>query len=141
MHVSSSQRAKPRAIVAAHAFLAVLALACCAPPARAGLNCGDMPILQPASIVPAVQTDVQEKVEIIRAHALKDRRRFIVAQRQDMRAKYPQIDPVLLDSYVLWTTCQSIEDDKNLAPAQAFDEYSDLYRQLSEPIKAPEHAE
>ena len=141
MPLSSIQRAKPRATATTCAVLAAIALAVCAPSAYAGLNCGDMPILKPASVVPAVQADVQEKVESIRARALKDRRRFIVAQRQEMRAKFPQIDQGLLDRYLLWSTCQAIEDDKNVAPAQAFDEYAGLYRQISEPIKAPEHAE
>ncbi len=100
-----------------------------------------MPVLQPASVVQSVQTEAQETAERIRMHPVGDRRHFIVTERQEMRAKYPQVDQSLLDSFLLWTTCQAIEEDKHLAPTQAFDEYSGLYRQLSEPIKPPAHAE
>jgi len=131
----------PRATVAAQTLIAALALAACARSACASLNCGPMPALQPASVAQAIQSEAQETAERIRQHPAGDRRHFAVSQRKDLREKYPQVDPLLLDSVLLWTTCQDIEDDKQLALPQAFDEYSGLYRLLSEPIKAPANAE
>ncbi len=140
MPMSSVNCVKPRRR-AAGVLIAAVALAWCTPAARAALTCEDMPVLQPANAIQGVAADAQEKAELIRNFPPADRRHFIISQRQDLRAKYPLIDPLLLDRFLLWTTCEAIDQDTRLSPSQAFDEYSGLYRQLSEPIKAPAHAE
>jgi hypothetical protein len=101
-----------------------------------------MPELLPADIAREVREDAEEKTVLIRntQHGI-DKRHFVLLQRQEMREKFPAVDKPLLDSFLMWTTCEAIAHDKELAATQAFDEYADLYRLLSEPIKAPAHAE
>ena len=62
-------------------------------------------------------------------------------QRHALREAYPEVEPPTLDGYLLWETCQTISNDPALVGSQKFDKYSDFYRLLSEPIKAPAHSE
>jgi len=68
-------------------------------------------------------------------------RGLVTAKRRELRQKYAELEPTTLDHDLLWMVCQSIAKDHSLAASQQFDEYSNLYRLLSEPIKAAPAAE
>jgi len=140
--MSPTNRSNRRRQPATATVIAALAMACFAAPARATLPCAAMPELQPTDVAQQVRDDAEEKtLQIRKMPNGQAKRHFVLVQRQEMREKFPTVDKPLLDSILMWTTCEAIAHDKGLVATQAFDEYSDTYRLLSEPIKAPAHHE
>ncbi|MGD0103150.1 MAG: hypothetical protein ABSC06_03840 [Rhodopila sp.] len=87
------------------------------------------------NVAAQIKRDVAEKASLIlQAPASVNLRGFVAAKRRELRQKYTEIDKTALDQYLLWVTCQAISKDPGLAASQKFDEYSNLYRLLSEPI-------
>jgi hypothetical protein len=110
-------------------------------PAVAALPCGTQPEFAVAGSA-EIKSDIEGKADLIlRKPASPNMRALVTAQRHALRETYPDADALTLDSYLLWMTCQSISADGTLAVSQKFDKYSDFYRWLSEPIKAPTHSE
>lgn len=104
-------------------------------PVLAEIACGDQPEGIATQSRAQLQGDVVIKADLIlKAPANAQRRGLVTAQRRELRQKYPDVEKPVLDTYLLWVTCQSIAHDPTLAVSQAFDKYSDFYRLLSEPI-------
>ena len=108
----------------------------------AALSCGTQPEILPADVAKHVDGDAEEKTDVIlHAPASVNLRGMVATQRRELRNKYPSIDTLTLDHYLLWTTCRTISSDPMLGGGQKFDMYSNLYRLMSEPIKAAPAAE
>ena len=68
-------------------------------------------------------------------------RSFISAQRSELRQNHAEVEPAVIDSFLMWVTCQTLSNDGTLTGPQKFDKYADLYRMLNEPAKAAPHSE
>ena len=99
------------------------------------MTCGALPGNLPAAGADQLERDVQAKAKLIlEAPASTNLRVLVMASRRDLREKHAEIDKATLDHYLLWVTCQAISTDDTLAATQKFDEYSNLYRLMTEPI-------
>lgn len=113
----------------------------CPGTALAALPCGAQPPILPVDSAEQIKRDAQSTANLIR-HAPSDAklRKFVAASRAEFRQKHADGDAVSLDHYLLWVTCQTISNDPTKVPTQKFDEYSNVYRLMSEPIaEAAEH--
>jgi hypothetical protein len=111
-------------------------------PAYAALQCGPQPEITPAEQTAQVKSDTESKaILIMHAEPGVNLRRLVSSQRTELRQKYPDVAAATLDSYLMWVACRAISDDPSRDGSQKFDEYADLYRILSEPIRSPAHAE
>jgi hypothetical protein len=110
----------------------------CARPSLAALPCGTQPEALPVDVSAQIKS---EAGLILLAPANAALRGLVTAKRRELRQKYAELEPTTLDHDLLWMVCQSIAKDHSLAASQQFDEYSNLYRLLSEPIKAAPAAE
>ena len=129
--ISRCDRSLPYAILVACALVTLGA----AQPALATLACGPRPDVAAAKVTPEFEGDIVGTAKLIHhASPSSNLRGLVTAQRRELRQKYPDIEKPLLDSYLVWITCQTIAKDPNLAPAQGFDENAMFYRLLTEPI-------
>ena len=104
-------------------------------PAQAGLTCGVPPPLSPAGVAAQVETDAKAKAQLLlHSPPRTNLRKLAASLRREMRRKFANVDKPVLDRYFLFTTCEDISNDPTLAESQVYDEYSDFYRILSEPI-------
>ncbi len=115
-------------------FFAALFIGC-QQPARAALSCGAQPEIAVHDGAEPIKGDATGRADLIlHAPPSVNLRSLVTAQRRQMRQKYADVEKALLDSYLLWTTCQTISNDEDLVGSQKFDLYSNVYRLLSEPI-------
>jgi hypothetical protein len=104
-------------------------------PAVASLVCGTKPEIAAEDGEQQITFDAQVKVDRLRqAPPRTNLRAMVTASRRELRLAYAGVEKPLLDHYLLWITCRTISNDDTLAAAQMFDEYSNLYRLMSEPI-------
>jgi hypothetical protein len=104
-------------------------------PAHAVLTCGAQPEVAPADLAEQIKSDAKSKASlIIQAPPSVDLRKFVIGQRRDLRLTYAKADKLMMDHYLLWATCQTISNDRTIAGSEQFEEYSRLYRLLSEPM-------
>jgi hypothetical protein len=104
-------------------------------PALASLACGTKPEIAAEDGAQQIRFDAQIKVDRLRqAPPRTNLRAMVTASRRELRQAYAGVEKPLLDHYLLWITCRTISNDDTLAAAQMFDEYSNLYRLMSEPI-------
>jgi hypothetical protein len=121
---------------------AAILAGCPVPVQAASLTCGPQPEIVPAEQAAAATTDIERKaVLIVRAPMNADLRSFVKVQRQALRQEHADVDPLLLDADLLWTTCRTISNDPAQDGRSKFEWYADVYRLLSEPIKGATHAE
>ncbi len=114
-------------------FAAVLM--CGSRPSQAKLPCGEQPEVSPVD-VDQIKGDADGNVAIIRqASPGVDLRKLVDTRRRELRRKYPDVDKLTIDQYLLWTTCQTISAAPELGAAQQLEEYSKLYRLITEPIQ------
>lgn len=107
----------------------------CLRPAVAALPCGAEPEVSPAGVADKIKGDADGDANaLLQAAPSIDARKLAATQRRELRQKYPQVDKSTLDSYLLWTTCQTISNDPTLAAPQMLAAYAKFYRLLTEPI-------
>jgi hypothetical protein len=132
MHKTEKRlRLAPLAPALAVIFAAVLVG--CPRVALAALACGVQPEFL-AGVLERIKGDAEGKAGLILQAPPRSERNLVTAQRRDLRQKYAEVDKSTVDRYLLWVTCQTISNDPTLAETQKFDEYSNVYRLLSEPI-------
>ena len=108
------------------------------PPAFAALVCGKKPQMATEDGIRPIKLDVQTKVARIRqAPPRTNLRALVTATRRELWQSYANVEKSELDHYLLWVTCQTISNDPALEATQMFDEYSNLYRLMSEPLDQP----
>jgi hypothetical protein len=118
-------------------FMIVFAAVCfgCLRPALAALSCGAEPEVSPAGVADKIKSDADQSANLmLQPPPGADMRKLAATQRRGLRQKYPNVDKLTLDGYLLWVTCQTISDDPALAAAQELDAYGKVYRLLTEPI-------
>jgi hypothetical protein len=104
-------------------------------PAMGSLPCGPRPEVGSGALATQLKGDIENTANLIHhAPPSPNLRRFVTAQRRELRQKYPSIERPALDVYLVWATCQTISKDPTLASSQGFDEYANFYRLLTEPI-------
>jgi hypothetical protein len=104
-------------------------------PSPAKLPCGEQPEVLPVEVAEKLKGDTNGNVTVIlQASPSVDRRKLVDSQRRELRRKYPNADKLTIDRYMLWTTCQTISNQETLGGIQQFEEYSRLYRLITEPI-------
>lgn len=104
-------------------------------PALAGVSCGVPPQLSPVDVGARVEADAKAKAnQLLQAPPKTDVRKLAASLRREMRRKFADVDKSVLDRYFLFATCRDISNDPALEESQVYDEYSDFYRILSEPI-------
>jgi hypothetical protein len=104
-------------------------------PSPAKLPCGEQPEVLPVEVAEKLKGDTNGNVTVIlQASPSVDRRKLVDSQRRELRRKYPDADKLTIDRYMLWTTCQTISNQETLGGIQQFEEYSRLYRLITEPI-------
>lgn len=133
--VKSAKEARwPLPSIAAIVFAAVLLAG--SRPSSAKLPCGEQPEVLPIEFAEKLKGDVDGNVTIVlQASPAVDRRKLVASQRRELRRKYPDVDKPTIDRYMLWTTCQTISSEPALGGIQQFEEYSKLYRLITEPIE------
>lgn len=105
-------------------------------PSPAKLPCGEQPEVLPVEIAEKLKGDTDRNVTaILQSAPSVDRRKLIDSQRRDLRRKYPDADKLTIDRYMLWTTCKTISSEESLGGIQQFEEYSKLYRLITEPVE------
>jgi hypothetical protein len=125
----------PGSLVFAFVVVFVVIFVGCGRPALAAISCGQQPENLPVEGGEQFKHDVADKANLIlHAPAGVNLRFFVAAKRRELRQKYPDVDRSTLDHYLLWTTCQTISNDPTLAVTQKFDEYSNFYRLMTEPV-------
>jgi hypothetical protein len=102
-------------------------------PGLAGITCGN----EPEQVAEAAAQVKDQAALILQAPANNARRALVLAKRRELREKYAEIDPGLLDHDLLWVVCQNIAKDRTMAGSQQFERYAELYRLMSEPIAKP----
>jgi hypothetical protein len=107
----------------------------------AALTCGPQPDIAPAELRTRIDGDAKVAATVILQARPPLSRRFVVAQRNEMRHKYAAVEPVAIDRFMLWATCQVISNDPTQTGSQKFDRYADVYRLMSEPGKDTAPAE
>ncbi|HEY4041612.1 MAG TPA: hypothetical protein VGM32_07175 [Rhodopila sp.] len=106
------------------------------------LPCGQQPKIDSAELTERVEGDARDKADLIRkAEPDPGLRALVGTQRLDLRQKYASVEASALDSSLLWAICQAISKDPTQGTTQKFDEYSKLYRLLTEPIRGAAHTE
>jgi hypothetical protein len=114
----------------------------CLRPSLAALPCGAQPEDLPADVAQQITSDTDNNANLFtHAPASVSLRGLVTAKRRELWQKYPSVDKSVLDHYLLWATCQTISKDPTLAVDQKFDNYSNFYRLLSEPLKGAGPAE
>jgi hypothetical protein len=105
-------------------------------PSPAKLPCGEQPEVSPVDVADQIKGDADGNVTIIRqASPSVDLRKLVDTRRRELRRKYPGVDKLTIDHYLLWATCQTISDAPELGAAQQLEEYSKLYRFITVPIE------
>ena len=105
-------------------------------PSPAKLPCGEQPEVSPVDVADQIKSDADGNVTIIRqASPSVDLRKLVDTRRRELRRKYPGVDKLTIDHYLLWATCQTISDAPELGAAQQLEEYSKLYRLITFPIE------
>ncbi len=105
-------------------------------PSAAKLPCGEQPEVSPVDVADQIKSDADGNVTIIRqASPSVDLRKLVDTRRRELRRKYPGVDKLTIDHYLLWATCQTISDAPELGAAQQLEEYSKLYRLITFPIE------
>ncbi len=105
-------------------------------PSPAKLPCGEQPEVSPVDAADQIKGDADGNVTVIRqAPPGVDLRKLVDTRRRELRRKYPDADKLTIDHYLLWTTCQTISAAPELGAAQQLEEYSKLYRLITEPIE------
>ena len=105
-------------------------------PSPAKLPCGEQPEVSPVDVADQIKSDADRNVTIIRqASPSVDLRKLVDTRRRELRRKYPGVDKLTIDHYLLWATCQTIGDAPELGAAQQLEEYSKLYRLITFPIE------
>jgi hypothetical protein len=111
-------------------------------PAFASLACGTKPKIATEDGARQIKSNVQLKVDRIRqAPRRTNLRALVTASRRELWQSYANVEKSELDHYLLWVTCQTISNDPALEATQMFDEYSNLYRLMSEPLDQPAAAD
>jgi len=105
-------------------------------PSAAKLPCGEQPEVAPVEVADQIKGDADGNVTIIRqASPSADLRKLVGARRRELRRKYPDVDRLTIDHYLLWATCETISNAPGLGGGQQLEEYSKLYRLITEPIE------
>ena len=104
-------------------------------PALAKVSCGVPPQFSPVDVKAQVEADAKAKAnQLLQAPPKTNVRKLAVLLRREMRRKFANVEKSVLDRYFLFATCRDISNDPALEESQVYDEYSDFYRVLSEPI-------
>jgi hypothetical protein len=108
----------------------------CLQPAAAALSCGAQPEALPVDVTEQIKRDASL---ILQAGASVNLRGLVTAKRRELRQKNANVDASLLDRQLLWVVCQTISADPELVQSQKLDNYSTVYRPMTEPIAQAAH--
>jgi hypothetical protein len=102
--------------------------------ANAQVNCGNQPSEVPPDVAQRIQGDVEGKAQaftkLLGDVNLKGK---VDTSRNEVHQKYNDLDKTVIDRYMIWVSCQSILQDKDLKPPERNKLWLEIYRELRKP--------